>query len=44
MKLATRILVTALAFVVGVMLMWTMPFLSAWAIWGETDEDGENNQ
>ena len=42
MKLLTRILITALAFWVGVLLMPLAPFLMAWMFWGETDEDGED--
>ena len=38
MKLATRILTTALAFVIGIPLMPLTPFLLAWLIWGEEDE------
>ena len=43
MKLATRILVTALAFVVGIALMPLAPFAMAWLFWGESDEkeDGQ---
>ena len=41
-RLLQRILVTALAFVVGVLLMPLAPFLMAWLFWGETDEDGED--
>ena len=44
MKLAQRILVTALAFVVGVLLMPLTPVLMAWLFWGETDDDGEDGQ
>ena len=43
-RLAQRILITALAFWVGVLLMPLAPFLMAWLFWGETDEDGENGQ
>lgn len=43
MKLAQRIPVTALAFVVGIALMPLAPFLIAWLFWGEGD-DGEDNQ
>lgn len=38
-----RILVTALAFVVGVLLMPLTPFAMAWLFWGESDE-GEDGQ
>lgn len=43
MKLAQRILVTALAFVVGVLLMPLAPVLMAWLFWGESEEreDGQ---
>ena len=44
MKLAQRILVTALAFWVGVLLMPLTPVLMAWLFWGETDDDGEDGQ
>lgn len=44
MKLAQRILVTALAFWVGVLLMPLTPFAVAWHFWEEMDEDGEDNQ
>jgi hypothetical protein len=44
MKLAQRILITALAFVVGIALMPLAPFLMAWLFWGETDDDGEDGQ
>ena len=43
-KLAQRILVTALAFWIGVLLMPLTPVLMAWLFWGETDEDGEDGQ
>lgn len=39
MKLAQRILVTALAFWVGVLLMPLAPFLMAWMFWGESDDE-----
>ena len=39
MRLLQRILVTALAFVVGVLLMPLTPFLMAWLFWGESDEE-----
>lgn len=38
MKIAQRILITALAFVVGIALMPLAPFLMAWLFWGESDE------
>ena len=43
MKLAQRILITALAFWVGVLLMPLTPFALAWLFWGESDdeEDGQ---
>lgn len=37
MRLAQRILVTALAFWIGIALMPLAPFLMAWLFWGETD-------
>lgn len=42
MKTATRILTTALAFIVGIALMPLAPFLMAWLFWGESDDDGED--
>ena len=39
MKLLQRILVTAFAFWVGVLLMPLTPFLMAWLFWGESDEE-----
>lgn len=42
-KLFQRILITALAFWVGVLLMPLAPFAVAWLFWGETNEDGEEN-
>ena len=42
MNLLQRILVTALAFWIGVLLMPLAPFLMAWLFWGEGDEDGED--
>ena len=39
MKLATRILTTALAFVVGIAMMPLTPVLLAWLFWGETDDE-----
>ena len=44
MKLLQRILVMALAFWVGVLLMPLAPFLMAWMFWGESDEDGRDGQ
>lgn len=44
MKLLQRILITALAFVVGIALMPLAPVLMAWLFWGESDEDGEDRQ
>ena len=44
MKLLQRILITALAFVVGVLLMPLAPFAMAWLFWGESDDDGEDGQ
>jgi hypothetical protein len=44
MKLAQRILVTARAFVVGILLMPLTPFAMAWLFWGEGDDEGEDNQ
>ena len=44
MKLFQRILTTALAFCVGVLLMPLAPFAMAWLFWGESDEDGEDGQ
>lgn len=43
MKLFTRIIITALAFTVGILLMPLTLFLMAWLFWGETDErkDGQ---
>ena len=43
MKTATRILITALAFCVGVLLMPLAPFFMAWLFWGDGDE-GEDGQ
>lgn len=43
-KLLQRILITALAFVVGVLLMPLTPVLMAWLFWGESDKDGEDGQ
>ena len=44
MKLAQRILITTLAFCVGILLMPLAPFLMAWLFWGEGDDDGEDGQ
>lgn len=44
MNLLQRILITALALVVGIALMPLTPFLMAWLFWGETDDDGEDGQ
>ena len=44
MKLSQRILITALAFVVGVLIMPLAPFLMTWIFWGETDENGEDRK
>ena len=44
MKLFQRILITALAFWIGVLLMPLAPVLMAWLFWGETDDDGEDGQ
>ena len=41
MRLLKRILITALAFWIGVLLMPLAPFLMAWMFWGETDEEEE---
>ena len=43
MRLAQRILVTALAFVVGIVLAPLAPFAMAWLFWYESDEreDGQ---
>jgi hypothetical protein len=41
MRLFQRILVTALAFWVGVLLMPLAPFAMAWLFWGEGEEDGQ---
>ena len=41
MNLFQRILVTALAFVVGIALAPLTPVMMAWLFWGETDEDGQ---
>lgn len=43
MNLFQRILVTALAFVVGIALAPLAPFAMAWLFWGESDdeEDGQ---
>lgn len=43
MNLAQRILITALAFWIGVLLMPLAPFLMAWLFWGECEEreDGQ---
>lgn len=43
MKLMQRILVTALAFWIGILLMPLAPFAMAWISWGESDrkEDGQ---
>lgn len=38
MRLAQRILVTALAFWIGVLLMPLAPFAMAWLFWCESDE------
>jgi hypothetical protein len=40
-KLLQRILVTALAFWIGVLLMPLAPFAMAWLFWGESDEEDE---
>lgn len=44
MNLLRRILITALAFWIGVLLMPLAPFLMAWIFLGETDEDREDGQ
>lgn len=44
MKLLQRILVTALAFVVGIALMPLTPVLMAWLFWEESDEGEVENQ
>ena len=44
MKLAQRVLITAGAFWIGILLMPLAPFLMAWMFWGESDEDGEDGQ
>ena len=44
MNLLRRILITALAFAVGVLLMPLTPVLLAWLFWGETDDDGEDKE
>ena len=43
-NLLQRILITALAFVVGIALAPLTPVLMAWLFWGETDDDGEDGQ
>lgn len=40
-RLFQRIIITAHAFWIGVLLMPLAPFLFAWLFWGETDEDGQ---
>ena len=42
MKIAKRILVTALAFWIGVLLMPLAPFAVAWLFWEEMDENVED--
>lgn len=44
MNILQRILIAALAFVVGIALMPLTPVLMAWLFWGETDEDGRDGQ
>ena len=44
MRFLQRILITALAFVVGIALAPLTPFAMAWLFWGESDEDGEDGQ
>lgn len=38
-RLLQRILITALAFVVGIALMPLTPVLLAWLFWDETDDE-----
>lgn len=42
MNLLQRILITALAFCVGIALMPLTPFLMAWLFWSESDDDWED--
>ena len=44
MRLLQRILITTLAFVIGIALMPLAPFLMAWLFWGESDEDWEDGR
>jgi hypothetical protein len=39
-RLAQRILITSLAFVVGIALMPLAPVLMAWLFWSEADDGG----
>lgn len=41
MNFLQRILITMLAFVVGIALMPLTPFLMAWMFWGETDDEDD---
>ena len=44
MNILQRILIAALAFVVGIALMPLTPVLMAWLFWGESEDDGEDWQ
>ena len=44
MNLATRILITSLAFLVGIAMMPLAPFLMAWLFWDETNDEEEDVQ
>lgn len=44
MNLLQRILITALAFWIGVLLMPLAPFAMAWLFWGESDEDEKDGK
>lgn len=41
MRPLQRILITALAFAVGIVLAPLAPFAMAWLFWGESGKDGE---